>query len=160
MLLSGCAGFQQFCCCLLVCHTDCNIVSCFSMKERRVMAAITCGNIAGPQLVYPTLDPHQCTTMRGNCPHGYQTRSPNQQSSRWGDSVPVKSLDFKKIDTYRCLVRSSALIGQGKDWIAQYENNVTAWDIGSFCQWPGLSVEQHYKLKTCHECTLVSSQYV
>ena len=34
-----------------------------------------------------------------------------------------------KFYTYRLLARRSALLGQGKDWLAQYLDNMTEWDI-------------------------------
>ena len=38
-----------------------------------------------------------------------------------------------KIDTYRFLAKCSALLGEDKDWLAQYQDNVTEWDIRSWC---------------------------
>ena len=57
----------------------------------------------------------------------------------------VKRMMYK-IDTRHFLVWSLALIGQGKDWLAQCDDNVTVWDIGSWCQWSDLPVGQHYKV--------------
>ena len=34
-----------------------------------------------------------------------------------------------KIDTCRFLARCFALLGLGKDWLAQYQDNVTEWDV-------------------------------
>ena len=52
-------------------------------------------------------------------------------------SVPcgVKRMTYKT-DTCHFLAWRSALIGLGKDWLAQCQDNVTKWDIGSWCQWP------------------------
>ena len=36
-----------------------------------------------------------------------------------------------------------ALIGLGMDWLAQCQDNVTEWNIGSWCQWASLPVRQH-----------------
>ena len=30
--------------------------------------------------------------------------------------------------------------------MAQCQNNVTEWDIGQWCWWPGFAVGQHYKV--------------
>ena len=40
----------------------------------------------------------------------------------------VKTKDFN-IDTCRFLARRSALLGEGKDWLAQCQDNITEWDI-------------------------------
>ena len=37
-----------------------------------------------------------------------------------------------KIDTCRILTWCSAVIGYGKDWLVQYQDNVTEWDIRSW----------------------------
>ena len=55
----------------------------------------------------------------------------------------VKINDLK-IDTYRFLVSRLALLGLGKDWLAHGQDNVTEWDVRSWCGWPGFPVEQHY----------------
>ena len=44
----------------------------------------------------------------------------------------VKTNDFK-IDTGRFLARCSTLLEYGKDWLAQCQDNVTDWDIRSWC---------------------------
>ena len=36
--------------------------------------------------------------------------------------------DYLKIETSRFLARHSALLGQGKDQLAQHQDNVTEWD--------------------------------
>ena len=51
-----------------------------------------------------------------------------------------------KIDACSQLDCRSTLIAQDKGWLAQYEDHVIAWDIGSVCWWPGLPVGQHYKV--------------
>ena len=35
------------------------------------------------------------------------------------------------------------------EWLAQYQNNVTEWDIGSRCSWPDFPVGQHNKVVVC-----------
>ena len=35
-------------------------------------------------------------------------------------------------------------IGQGKDWLAQRQDNEAEWDIRSWCWWPDLAIGQHY----------------
>ena len=47
-----------------------------------------------------------------------------------------------QIDTCRFLARCSALFEQGTDWLAQCQNNVTQWDIGS-----GLTVRNKQSLQ-------------
>ena len=42
----------------------------------------------------------------------------------------VKLMTYK-IDTCLFLVGCSALLGMGKDWLAQCQESVTEWDIGS-----------------------------
>ena len=37
---------------------------------------------------------------------------------------------------------------QSKDWLAQYQDNVTTWDIRSWCWQPGLPMLKHYKAGT------------
>ena len=41
----------------------------------------------------------------------------------------VKPMTYK-VDTCRFLARCSALLGQGKDWLAQYQYNVTDGELG------------------------------
>ena len=52
-----------------------------------------------------------------------------------GSSVPggVKPMTYK-IDTRCFMAWCSALIGQCEDWLAQGQDNVTEWDIRSWCQ--------------------------
>ena len=38
-----------------------------------------------------------------------------------------------EIDTYRYLAWLSALIAYVKDWLAEYQDNVIVWDMGSCC---------------------------
>ena len=56
-----------------------------------------------------------------------------------------------KIDTFRFLARHLTLLGQGKDWLALCQDNVTEWDIKSWCIWPGFPVGNYH---SHHECTL------
>ena len=51
-----------------------------------------------------------------------------------------------KMCACRFLVRQLALLGQGKDWLAQGQDNVTEWEIRSLCSRPGHPMEQHYKV--------------
>ena len=37
------------------------------------------------------------------------------------------------IDTYCFIARCSALLGYGKDWLADSQDNMTEWDIRSWC---------------------------
>ena len=57
----------------------------------------------------------------------------------------VKPMTYK-IDTCRFLVWYSALKGWGKDWLAQYQENVTEWDIGLLVLAAWFPVGQHYKV--------------
>ena len=49
------------------------------------------------------------------------------------------------IDACHFLAWRSALLGQGKDWLAQCLDNVTELDGRSWCWRPGLPLMQHYK---------------
>ena len=53
--------------------------------------------------------------------------------------------DFK-IDTCRFLCWRFVLLGQGKDWLAHQQYNVTQWDNRSWCWQPGDPVRQHYNM--------------
>ena len=44
-----------------------------------------------------------------------------------------------KIDICCYLAGHSALLGYGEDWLDQYQDNLTEWDISSWWQWPDLS---------------------
>ena len=64
----------------------------------------------------------------------------------------VKQMTYK-IDTCRYLASlvlnltwCLALLGYGKDWLAQYHDNVTEWEIASWCWQPGVTVGQHYEV--------------
>ena len=39
-----------------------------------------------------------------------------------------------------------ALLGYGKDRLAQCQDSMTEWDIRSWCRWPGLPVRQHFNM--------------
>ena len=56
-----------------------------------------------------------------------------------------------KIYTCCFLVRHSTLLGYGKNWLAQYQDNMTVWDIGSWCQQPNCDKVTD---KSRHECAL------
>ena len=45
-----------------------------------------------------------------------------------------------EIDTCRFLAWRLPLIGKGKGWFAQCEDNVPEWDIGSLARWPNFPV--------------------
>ena len=57
------------------------------------------------------------------------------------------TLDTLTDDTESYLTWSLAIIGQGKDWLPQCQNNVTDWDIGQL----NFPVGQRYNH---HECRL------
>ena len=38
------------------------------------------------------------------------------------------------------------------DWLAQWKDNITEWDIRSWCWQPGLPVGQHYKVTMILHC--------
>ena len=44
----------------------------------------------------------------------------------------VKSMTYQ-IDTCRFIALYSALLGDAKDWLVQCQENVTEWDIRSWC---------------------------
>ena len=48
-----------------------------------------------------------------------------------------------KADTCRNLAWCLALLRYGEDWLVQCQVNVTEWEIGSWCWWSPLLVEQH-----------------
>ena len=64
-----------------------------------------------------------------------------------GSSNPdrVKPMAYK-VYTCRYLTWCSALLGQGKDWLVQYQDNVTKCEINSWCQQLTLPVGQHNKV--------------
>ena len=63
----------------------------------------------------------------------------------------VKSMTCN-IDTCRFLAWHLTLIGYGKDWLVQYEDNVTEWDIGSWYHWPDVPLEEHHKVAMSVYC--------
>ena len=72
-------------------------------------------------------------------------------------SIPsmVKQMTYK-IDTCHILALHSILICYGKDWLVQCQDNVTGWDIGSWCWWPSFAMGQYYKVAMS---STVTSQY-
>ena len=62
----------------------------------------------------------------------------------------VKPVTYK-IDICRFLTWCLALLRYGKDWLAQCQDNMTEWDITSWCWWPSFPVEQHYKVVSSHK---------
>ena len=46
----------------------------------------------------------------------------------------------------------SALLGLGKDWLAQCQHNATEWNSRSWCQQPGVPGRQHYKVTMSAYC--------
>ena len=68
------------------------------------------------------------------------------------NSSRVKSMTYT-IDNCRYAAwRLTYYIGQGQDWLAQCQNNVSVWDIRSWCWWPGFPVGQHYKFAMSAYC--------
>ena len=59
--------------------------------------------------------------------------------------------DFK-IDTCHSLAWRSALLGSGKEWFAQYQDNATEWDSRSWCRRACVPVRQHYKVTMNVHC--------
>ena len=54
----------------------------------------------------------------------------------------------------------SVLQGYGKDWLSQCQDNVTEWEIGSWCWRLGFPIRQHYKVAvSAHRHTSVPSCY-
>ena len=47
------------------------------------------------------------------------------------EEIGLSQTSDLKIDTYCFLAQCSALLGEGKDWLAQCQDNVTEWDIRS-----------------------------
>ena len=96
---------------------------------------------------------------------GAVTESVEHWSRVWeivsSSSGRVKPMTYN-IDTCCFLAKCSALLGQGQDWLAQCQDTVTEWGIGSWCWRPGFPVEQHYKVamsdksqvRTCPDITL------
>ena len=76
-------------------------------------------------------------------PHGYDS---------WSSQI-----NALKMYTCRFLARCSTLLGWGMDWLAQCQDNVSEWDIRSWCWQPGLPVGWHYKVMSihCHKSILV-----
>ena len=69
------------------------------------------------------------------------------------DSNPGRVKEMtKKIDTCCFLTGCLALLDQGKDCLAQYQDNVMEGDIRSWCRWSGLPVGQHYKVTMRVHC--------
>ena len=62
---------------------------------------------------------------------------PTNELEHWSS----QSNDFK-IDTCHFLARCMALLGEGKDWLVQFQDNVTEGDIRSWCWWAGLPMGQ------------------
>ena len=62
----------------------------------------------------------------------------------------VKPMTYK-IDTCHYLAWCSALIGYGKDWLTQCQNNAIEWDTGSWCS--GLIIQwEHYRVVMSVHC--------
>ena len=57
-----------------------------------------------------------------------------------------------KSDTCYFLVWCSALLGEGNEWLAQCQYNVTEWDIRSCCWRPSFLVWQHYEVIMTAHC--------
>ena len=52
----------------------------------------------------------------------------------------------------RFLARCLVLLGKGKDWLAQCQDNVTEWGIKSWHWRFGFSLGQHYKVTMRAHC--------
>ena len=63
----------------------------------------------------------------------------------------VKPVTYK-VDTCHFLAWCLALIGYGKDWLAQCQDNGTEWDIRSWCQQSDFPVGQYYKVVMSVHC--------
>ena len=63
----------------------------------------------------------------------------------------VKPITHKS-DTCHFLAQRSALLAQGNEWLAQCQDNVTGWDIGSWCCWSDFPMGQHHKVVMCVYC--------
>ena len=63
----------------------------------------------------------------------------------------VKPITYQ-IYTCHFLAWCFALIGYGKGWLAQYQKNVTEWDIMAWGQWSDFPVGQHYKVTMNVHC--------
>ena len=50
-----------------------------------------------------------------------------------------------KIYAFCYVAWHSSLLAQGKDWLAQYQHNMTGLEIGSWFEWFGLLAGQHYE---------------
>ena len=66
-----------------------------------------------------------------------------------GDSEFSQPMTYQ-IDTCCFLAWRSALIGQ--DWLTQCQDNVTEYDIRSWCWWPDFIIGQHYKVTMSAHC--------
>ena len=55
---------------------------------------------------------------------------------------------------YSChhLVWYPALLGEGNDWLLEYEDDMTEWEIESWCQQAGVPVGQHYQVAMIVHC--------
>ena len=60
-----------------------------------------------------------------------------KSESRWLEPWSSQTNHFK-IDTCHFQARPSTLLGQDKVWLVQYQDNVTEWDIKSWCWWPAV----------------------
>ena len=68
----------------------------------------------------------------------------------------VKAMTYEK-DTCCFLAKCAALLTKGKNWLDQWQDNVTEWYSRMwYCQ-PGVSVWQYYKVTNNKHCT---SQYL
>ena len=89
------------------------------------------------------------------------TKSVERGPSVWEIGTSISSWDKPMAYTMNAcpfLARCSALLGWGTDWFVQRQDTVTAWDIRSWCWWPGFPVGRHYKITTrahCHKTILV-----
>ena len=61
------------------------------------------------------------------------------------DPTRVKAMNYK-IDTCHYIAQRLVRLEWGKDWLAQFQDNVAEWDIGSWWQRPDLPIGQYYKI--------------
>ena len=64
----------------------------------------------------------------------------------------LSQTNYFKIDTCRSLACHLALLGYGKDWFAQCQDNATEWDNRSWYQSLCVSMRQHYKVTMSVHC--------
>ena len=69
-----------------------------------------------------------------------------------GSNPMLLKFTYLLIITFRRLTRCLTVKGMGKNCLAENHNNVSEWDIGSWCQWGGLIVGRQYEITMCAHC--------